>query len=1044
MRRFIQLLGGVALVLALALSGCAEQKGDKGDTGPAGTSGTDGTPGVVESFNQTAITATITSATVGTDGKPVVKFTVKDQSGYSVANLTTSAVRFNIAKLVAASGGDSSYWQNYIVRTETNSAGVGTTATDTKAVQGNTETTGTLTYSNGVYTYTFATAINGLTAPTGTLNTVDLTYASTLTHRVAIQASGGTLPSGVVANATYDFVPAGGTVSTTREIVKTDTCNVCHDKLGLHGGGRVDTKFCVTCHNPGTVDANSGNLLDLRVMVHKIHFGSNLPSVAAVNTTTPALGGGGLTYKIWGYQNSEHDYSGGIFPQFVPSKSAGYLKTGATTYLTPQTRNFYPTCAKCHVETDTAVTNAANWKNVPTKEACTSCHDNLVFSTAEVTGYKVLHNGGAQTDNSGCAACHASTSTVAPVDSKHNYPALVAAEMAKYAFAVEKVIYNSTTGATTVTFAVTNPATGGDYDITGFSTTGFTSTDPWSQVTGATNCTTGNGCVGGRSALTVQIGWGVKEHTNVGNGGMPDPSRAVPISALSLITPATKVDTTTGATGATCGTSSHTCSFTVSTTLTAAAVAAINAGDGLVVIVDGHPAKDLDGDSSAEAIPATSIVKYFSTASCATGCTQLTAATDIRRKVVDTKNCFDCHGIKDSSGNLVSGGFTIHGNNRSNDTQVCVVCHNANQSDVGRRTVGAPTGTTDARKEQSVDFKVMIHGIHAGSERTVPLIVGAGTGTGFADVEFPGQLNRCTNCHTTTGYTLPISTAALGTTTNTNPAVAAAAAGERGKSFGNFPIVASSSTVSTTNDTISLSSNGFVNGQVVQFSTTGTLPTPLAAATNYYVVSVATSTFKVSTTSGTSGTPVDLTDTGSGILTINATSVDTTANTITVKAHGFANGQQVVFLTDGTVPTGLTAGVNYYVVGTATDTFQVSATSTGAAIALTGQGTGTHKVLPTLFYDVANYGRSTPTASACSACHDTTLAQAHMRLQGAGFTPDHLGTTAVPTAVTNPIVYDANGNLVNKDGSGSAYVETCAICHGPGKDFDVKVVHGVP
>ena len=65
-------------------------------------------------------------------------------------------------------------------------------------------------------------------------------------------------------------------------------------------------------------------------------------------------------------------------------------------------------------------------------------------------------------------------------------------------------------------------------------------------------------------------------------------------------------------------------------------------------------------------------------------------------------------------------------------------------------------------------------------------------------------------------------------------------------------------------------------------------------------------------------------------------SVDLTANTIKQVAHGYANGTQVVFL-GGTPPGGLTEGTTYYVVSTATDTYQVAATAGGAAIDLTAE-----------------------------------------------------------------------------------------------------------
>ena len=53
-------------------------------------------------------------------------------------------------------------------------------------------------------------------------------------------------------NASYDFTPATGAAipdaNLTRELVSIESCNACHDKLAFHGGGRVDTKYCVACH----------------------------------------------------------------------------------------------------------------------------------------------------------------------------------------------------------------------------------------------------------------------------------------------------------------------------------------------------------------------------------------------------------------------------------------------------------------------------------------------------------------------------------------------------------------------------------------------------------------------------------------------------------------------------------------------------------------------------------------------------------------------------------------------------------------------------
>lgn len=61
---------------------------------------------------------------------------------------------------------------------------------------------------------------------------------------------------------------------------------------------------------------------------------------------------------------------------------------------------------------------------------------------------------------------------------------------------------------------------------------------------------------------------------------------------------------------------------------------------------------------------------------------------------------------------------------------------------------------------------------------------------------------------------------------------------------------------------------------------------------------------------------------------------------VTLVAHGYVNGDLVSFATI-VATTGISINTNYYVVGAAANTFQVSLTSGGPAIALTTNGTGT-------------------------------------------------------------------------------------------------------
>jgi OmcA/MtrC family decaheme c-type cytochrome len=163
----------------------------------------------------------------------------------------------------------------------------------------------------------------------------------------------------VAANPTFTFVPAGGDPPVTRLISTTETCNGCHRELEAHGGSRKRVELCVLCHTPQNVDPETGNAVDLKVMVHKIHSGELLPSVVA-----------GKPYYIIGNRQTAFNFSTIAWPQ--------------------DTRN----CTTCHTGP-----NADNYKTAPNNAACTSCHDNVDVTIA------LNHPGRPKTDAL-CAECH--------------------------------------------------------------------------------------------------------------------------------------------------------------------------------------------------------------------------------------------------------------------------------------------------------------------------------------------------------------------------------------------------------------------------------------------------------------------------------------------------------------------------------------------------------------------------------------------------------------------------------------------------------------
>jgi len=72
----------------------------------------------------------------------------------------------------------------------------------------------------------------------------------------------------------------------------------------------------------------------------------------------------------------------------------------------------------------------------------------------------------------------------------------------------------------------------------------------------------------------------------------------------------------------------------------------------------------------------------------------------------------------------------------------------------------------------------------------------------------------------------------------------------------------------------------------------------------------------------------------------------------TATAHGIADGERVTFVADGEMPLGLSAGVTYYVITSAANTFQVSLTLAGPAVPFYSGANGTLRVYrdPSVFW----------------------------------------------------------------------------------------------
>jgi len=657
------------ILLGFVLAACSG--GDDGSDGAAGAPGPAGPPGPPGPSTGSGIpigsTININIAVSGVaiptgGGAPVVSLTLTNDLEQGLKDLPAGDIRFTLAQLSPGTDGGSSEWQSYVTRS---SGGIADAQADAERGSAG----AFVDNGDGTYQYTFA---NDLTAyPGGPV------FDGTKTHRLGIEIRE---QAPISSNGIIDFVPVGGAPLFERKIVDNDTCNACHDRLEFHGGPRTDVDYCVTCHNPSSIDGDTGNGVDMKRLIHNIHSAR-------------------ADYQIVGYGGKVHDWSDLVWTQDI--------------------RN----CQTCHEEDDLNTPQASNWRLVPNRAACGTCHYDDGDATNDEHDYAIEDGehplGLLLTDDTQCVLCHGPDAVIVNGDVQvarvHEIPTQI--ESRRFQYNIENVIDMAVGLTPTVEISVTNPLDGTYYDI--LNDVEFTT------------------CAGGASRLAVGIAWNTADYTNTGSGA----AAAQPISLNPL--------TCFGNPGATpVAGSPGVFSVTAGTPIPASAIGTA------AVTIDGHPAVDIDG--VVNRIPVTNVVEYIGIDG---------APAVARREVVDIVNCDNCH--KELS---------LHGNNRTDNPQVCVTCHNPNATDVTKRVpVAVPTdpptdcinvlGTDDA----PIDFKFMIHAIHASGNESDEIgqpynVCGYGNSPHTFDIVSPGKVENCEGCHTQGTYFPVDPNAVLGTT----------------------------------------------------------------------------------------------------------------------------------------------------------------------------------------------------------------------------------------------------------------------------------------
>lgn len=739
LKRLSSVLIASTAAAALFLGGC---EGDQGDPGrdavspaqtPVNVSGL-----TAEQQSNLEFQGTVTGVTISSP--PVVRFRITDSNGAPIIGLNQrntsnqlTNLGFSIAKLVPSANGSPSRWVNYIVTTVP--TGTTTTVSGSRPTR---DREGTLVDNgDGSYVYTFARditlAANQAAALTDSgdirkADLGDLSYNANLTHRLVIEFGGDiantspTLAFENPLNIVFDFIPATGAAvtaaNTQREIVTIQQCNSCHGELLITGTAQfphpaaTDTRYCVICHTSQRA------------------FGRPISTAAA---TAPSFSGntwvtdegGGEVEVIGEFMTLVHKIHMGSQLTETGYNYAGIEFNDLTNPANPSL------CRRCH--DDAAAPQGQNWHTMPSRKACGSCHDNVHFATG------VGHDGNlVQTSDVACTGCHNSTS----IQQNHQVSSLsttnqtTPAGLTNFFYEIASANVDPATNNLAIRFRIqqstdTATATRTNVVFTGTGVSGFTGTPAFLL------------------AYTLpQDGIAVPaDYNNLGKvAAQPDS-----ISIANLLTPANA-----GTLGSISGPDAdgyYTATVLSSRAFPAGAIMRAVVMQGTFTQVRTAPLTNIGR-------PAVSVV------------TPVTGDA-VRRRVVDSAKCDRCHER-----------LEFHGGSRVYEIQVCVTCHNPNFTSSGRTTTDAKLSVFNFTPiqqeilvgwdpafnratpnyallfpETSNNLKDMIHGIHAGGERTTPFRdVRNGPGTGItlinaADIDFPNLLQNCEVCHVTSSGT---------------------------------------------------------------------------------------------------------------------------------------------------------------------------------------------------------------------------------------------------------------------------------------------------
>ena len=246
--------------------------------------------------------------------------------------------------------------------------------------------------------------------------------------------------------AVADFLVGDASALSPRQVVGNDNCNVCHTELRVHDGRRKDVRLCVLCHTAGAEDSNAsgatpGVSIEFKVMVHRLHNGSHLPSVLGVSVANDGSrrypgDAGAVPPQPLVFADDEGataDFSNVNFPVFpnfniAMPKDAGYSALssvdpdGAGPLLSQRgcedrIRQGVTACNKCHGDPDAAGPLSApaqgeRYRTAPSRRACCSCHDDVDRQKPYTANGQTMVAG---VDDASCTQCHTDLASNQPI-----------------------------------------------------------------------------------------------------------------------------------------------------------------------------------------------------------------------------------------------------------------------------------------------------------------------------------------------------------------------------------------------------------------------------------------------------------------------------------------------------------------------------------------------------------------------------------------------------------------------------------------------------